>query len=140
MELELAVAIEDLGDMCQLREVVVHTFYRHHGLLAVVDGQCHVLHSTRSHVDLRKMTDLCEDRIIGRYGLALHGHHLQLRVEVREKAGHQIMEAIEHRQDDDEGHRSHSHADDRDQGNHIDGVRLLLGEEITPRHKEWKIH
>ena len=120
VELELSVAIENLGDMRQLREVVVHTFYRHHGLFAVVDGQCHVLHGTR--------------------GNALHRHNLQLRVEVCEEAGHQVMETVEHRQNDDEGHRSHSHSDDRDQGNHIDGVRFFLGEEITPRHKEWKIH
>jgi hypothetical protein len=55
---------------------------------------------------------------------------LEFRVERTVQAAEQVFEAVEHRQYDHQGHGSHRHPDHGDDGNHVDEVLLLAGEEI----------
>ncbi len=50
------------------------------------------------------------------------------------------MEAVEHAECDDEGHRSYGHSHHRDATDDIDGVGRLPGEEVATGYVEGKIH
>ena len=84
--------------MCQLVEVVVDTLQCHHCLMAIVDGQCLILHALRSNIHLWQFADLRQLWVVSSYHFAFDRCHLQLRVKRCEERGHQVVEAIEHAQ------------------------------------------
>ncbi len=126
--------------MRKFRKVVVHTFDHNHGLLVLKYCQSLILHSLRGDIHLGQLTYLQQERVIGRSGLSLYRDDLQLRIEIGEKRSHQIMEAIEDTQHDDQSHGSHRHPYHRNGTDDIDDVRTLLGEEVSASDKERKIH
>ena len=140
MQLELAIAIDDFVDVRQLREVVVDTFHRHHRLMTFIDGERHFFYRLRCHINLRQLANLREHGVVARRILSFHGHHLQLRVELREERCHEVVEAVEHAQHDNQCHCSHDDACHRDHRDHVDGIRRLLRKEVASRYVEGKIH
>ena len=112
--------------MRQVGKIVIHTHHVDHGLTVLEHGQRHILQRLSRHLNLRLTADLRQNGVVGRSGLAPHRHHLQLRVKIGEKSGHQVLKAVENRKHDDKRRRCHGHADDRYQGDNVDGVRLLL--------------
>ena len=85
MEREISVATQHLIEVGKFIEVILHALHRHHRLMAVIDGERLVLHALRSHGHVGIGFHLREDRVVGRSRLALHRHHLELRVDVGEE-------------------------------------------------------
>ena len=82
MELECAVAEQYVLNVSQTVEVVFHTLYYHHSLTVAIGGECHVLQSLGGDLHLGHLTNLGEQRVVGRSRLALYGYYLQLRVDI----------------------------------------------------------
>lgn len=136
METERTVTIEDIIDMREFGEIILHALYHHHRLLVAIDGESLILNAFRNNLHLWKTAHLCEGRIICCSILSLCRHHLYLWVELCEEACHHIMETIEDTKHYDQCHSGNDnshHADERDE---IDDVGALLGEEVTAGDEE----
>ena len=96
MQLKLAVAIENFGNMRQIGETIVNTFHGNHGLLALINSQCHVLKTLSCNVNLRQMANLCKHRVVGSSGFSHNGHDLKLRVKVGKQVGYKVLKAVEY--------------------------------------------
>ena len=140
MQLEGSVAQKNLSDMRQLVEVVIHAFYLHHSLSAVIDSQRLVLHTLGGNLYLRQLTYLRQHRVVGRCRLSLCRSNLYLGIKSSEKRSHQVAEAIKHAQRHHQRHRSYSHAQHRDATDEVDDVGRFLREDISPCYIERKIH
>ena len=53
MQLQLAVAVENFGDMRQIGEAIINAFHGNHGLLTLINRQRHVLKTLCGNVYLR---------------------------------------------------------------------------------------
>ena len=138
MQFQLAaIRIEQRVDVVHLlAEVIVHTFHDDHGLTAVIDSQCLVLHTLGGDLYLRQIPDLSQYGVIGRSRLALDRSNLQLRIEIGKQVTHQIAEPIEHTQRDHQCHRGDSDAKDGDATDDIDDIGALLREQVAPGYKK----
>ena len=126
--------------MGELAETVLHTLDGHHRLSPLIDSQCLVFYRFHCHINLWQSLYLGQRRVVRRHGLTFGRQNLQLRVEGSEEGGHHVVEAVEHGERDDEGHRRNGHTYDGDGADDVDGVRRLLREKIPSRYKEWEIH
>ena len=108
--------------MGQLVEVVLYTFYLHHHLTIVIDSQCLVFQTLGSNLDLRQLTYLGQDGVVGRCTLAFDGDDLQLWVHLGEEGCHEVVEPIEHRQRYHQGHRGNGYSDNGNAADDVNGV------------------
>ena len=104
--------------------------------MTIIDGKCLILDALGGYLDLWQLTDLREHGVIGCDGLSLHGHDLQLGIEGGEEGGHEIVEAIEDTEGNDQGHRGYSDTYDGDGTDDIDGIGGFLREEIPTGYEK----
>ena len=132
VEAEFAVAVENVGDAGEVAEIVVDTLDGYHRLLVLIYSQRIVLDTLGGNIHIRQLAYAGEQRVVGRSRLAFDRRNLYLRVKAGKQCGHQVVEAVEGAEHDDQRHRSHGDSDDRDEADDIDGVGTLLGKEIAP--------
>ena len=112
MQLKLAVAVENFGDMRQIGEAIINAFHGNHGLLALINRQRHVLKTLCGNIYLRQLANLCQHGVVGCSGFSHDGHDLKLRVKVGKEVGNKVLKAVENRHDDNQCHRSDGHSCD----------------------------
>ena len=112
--------------MRQLVEVVVNPLHRHHGLVALVYGQRLVLNALGGHVNFGQRAYLRQYGVVGRGGLPLCRHDLDLRVKRRQERRNEVVEAVEHAQRDDQRGRGYGHAHRAYAAYQVDYVRAFL--------------
>ena len=125
---ELTIAQEDIIDVGELLEIILHALDDHRRLTVLIDGERHILNRLGGHVDLWQLANLRQYRIVGSHRLPLYRNHLQLRIDIRKERSHQVVESVEYGERHHQGHRCHSDTDDGDAADHIDGVGRLLRE------------
>ena len=76
MQLESAVAIQNVLNVGELGEVVFYAFDRHHGLSSLVDGHGLVFYTLGSHKNFWQPFHLVELWSIGSCHLSLNGFNL----------------------------------------------------------------
>ena len=112
--------------MGELREIVIHTFHDNHSLFVLVDSQSLVFHTFCCDIDLRELTNLCQNRVIARRSLSHRRHNFKLRIETRKEGSHQIMESIEYTQHDNQCHGCYGNTNRRNSTDDIDGMSTFL--------------
>ena len=126
LEQKRAVAIQYVVNARHTFEIVVNAHHPHHGLLALVYGERLVLHTLRRHVNLRQLSHLLQQRVVGRCRLSLCRHEFYLRVEGCEERCHEVVETVEHTECHHESHRGHCHTNGTDAADDVYGVCALL--------------
>ena len=110
MQLVSTITIQDVLDIHQFVEIIVHTLYHHHRLLVTEDSESLILNALRCHFNLWELAYLIQFWSIRRGILTRSRYYLNLRVKLSEKACHHIVKAIEHAEHDDKCHRGYGNA------------------------------
>ena len=66
-------------------EIILHTLNYHHSLTVAIGGESHVLQCLGCNLHFFHLSNLGENRVVGRCRLSLHWHDLQLWVDICEE-------------------------------------------------------
>ena len=110
LQRELTVAVQNVANIGELGEVVVHSHNGHHLLSVAIYSQTLVLKHVGVYTHFGHLAYLVEQWVVGRSRLALRRHKFNLWVEVGEERRHEVVESVEHAQHNHQCHGAHSHA------------------------------
>ena len=126
MEGKLTIANKDIIDMSKVREIIIHTLYLDHLLVATIDSKSDILNTLCCHIYLWQLLYLCEYWIIAWSSLTLSRDNLYLRIEVGEERSYKVMETIENTKYYHQSHGSNGNTNHRYHRDDINGMCALF--------------